>query len=174
MKERLVIRYMVFNGLSPMEVSGARIEHLDPVECTLFMPRRHWKNNETTDIDPETVRLQIIYSGARKRGPLVRSKTGGHYVRQTLWRIVKAVALRTSIPGKEAISPLILKRTFARVFLRTPGNTLAALQRAFSHKHLASTAHYLRFVLNDVRREKAKMMERVERAKTERPRLVSR
>ena len=173
MKERLVIRYMIFNGLSPMEISAARIEDLNPKTRILFMPRRHWKNNETTDIDPETMRLQIIYSGARKKGPLIRSNRGGHYERRGLWTLVKSVARRTTIPDKQKVCPLILKRTFARIYLKTPGNTIAALQRAFGHKHLWSTARYLRFVLEDVRLEKARMMERIEHAKTEQPRLVS-
>jgi len=173
LRERLVVRYALFNGLSPMEIAEARIEHLDPVECTLFLPRRHWKRNCLVDIDPGTVQLQIVYSEGQKKGPLIRAIRGGHISDNWIWEIVKRVARRTSIPGAEEISPLILKRTFAREFLLTPGNTIGALQRQFSHKHLWSTAHYLRFVLEDVRRNHARMMERVERAKAERPRLVS-
>lgn len=172
MKERLVIRYMVFNGLSPMEVAAARIEHLDPVECTLFMPRRHWKDNCIADVDTETVRLQIIYTGSRKKGPLIRSRKLGHFSPKGLWRLVKRVALRTQIAEKEKISPLILKRTFAREYLVTPGNTLGSLQKQLSHKHLWSTAHYLRFIMEDVRRNHSRMMRRVEHAKTERLRPI--
>lgn len=156
-----------------MEICNARIEHLDPVECHLFMPRRHWKDNQTGDIDPDTVRLQIVYSGARKKGPLLRSQKGGHFTRHGIWHIVKRVTRRTAIPDAERICPLILKRTYARIFLRTPGNTIGALQKSFSHKHLSSTARYLRFVLNDVRREKVRMMRRVKLVEEERPRLVS-
>lgn len=163
---------MQYNGLSPMEVAGGCIEHLDPKTGILFLPRRHWKKNQTTHIDPETVKLQIIYSGARKEGPLLPSRKGGHYTRHGIRHIAKRVALRTSIPNKEEICPLILKRTFARIFLKTHGNTIGDLQRAFSHKHLSSTARYLRFTLDDVRRAKDRMMDRVERAKGERPRLA--
>lgn len=173
LKERLVIRYMVFNGLSPMEISAARIEHLDPVECTLFLPRRHWKRNCITDIDPETVRLQIVYSGPRKKGPLVRSNKGGHFERRSLWTLVKAVARRTIIPNAAEISPLILKRTFAREWLLAQG-TIGSLQKQLSHKHLWSTAHYLRFVMEDVRRNHTRLMRRVKHEeRDERLRLVS-
>ena len=173
LRERLVIRYMVFNGLSNMELAAARIEHLDPVECTLFLPRRHWKRNCICDIDPETVRLQIIYSGRRKKGPLIRSQRGGHLSKMWIWYIVKRVAFRTSIPGKETISPLTLKRTFAREWLLATKN-IGSLQKQLGHKHLWSTAHYLRFVLEDVRRNHKRLMERVEREKRhERLRLVS-
>lgn len=172
MRERLVIRYMLFNGLSPMEISGARIEHLDPIECTLFLPRRHWKRNCMTDIDPETLRLQIIYSDNRKKGPLIRSRAGGHLSRLSMWLIVKKVAARTNIPNKEKISPLILKRTFAREYLLTPGNTVGTLQKQFSHRHLWSTAHYLRFLQEDVRRNHRRMMRRIEKEPNELPRLV--
>jgi len=160
MKERLVIRYMVFNGLSPMEISSARIEHLDPIENTLFLPRRHWKTNCVTDIDPETVRLQILYSEDQREGPLLRSQMRGHYSLKGIWGVVKRVARRTYIPNKEAISPIILKRTFAREWLQAQG-TLGTLQKQLGHKHLWSTAHYLRYVLEDVRRNHARFMSRI-------------
>ena len=172
LKEKLAVRYMVFNGLSPMEVAAARIEHLDPVECTLFLPRRHWKRNCIADIDAETVRLQIMYSGARKKGPLIRSQKGGHFSRHGLWRLVKVVARRTWIAGAEYISPRILKRTFAREYLLTPGNTICSLQKQFSHKKLSSTARYLRFNLQDVRRNHTRMMKRVRHETRKRARLV--
>jgi len=172
LKERLVIRYMVYNGLSPMEVSAARIEHLDPVESTLFLPRRHWKRNCLAHIDAETVRLQIIYSGARKSGPLIRSNKGGHLGRFGVWHLVRRVARRTTIPGARNISPRILKRTFCREWLLAHGN-IGTLQKQLSHKHLWSTAHYLRFVMEDILQNHAKLMRRVEHGQgNERPRLV--
>lgn len=160
LKERLVVRYPTFNGLSPMEIAAARIEHLDPVECLLFLPRRHWKRNCVVDIDRETVRLQIVYSGARKKGPLIRSKFGGHLSRNGVWWIVKTVARRTSIPNAEKISPLVLKRTFAREWLRCGGN-VGTLKQQFSHLHLEATARYLRFLGDDVRRNHDRLMRRV-------------
>jgi len=173
LKKRLVVRYMVFNGLSSGEVAEARIEHLDPIECTLFLPWRHWKRNCVCDIDPETVQLQAVYCENRKAGPLIRSNKGGHLDRVAVYYIVKSVAAATSIPGKEGISPRTLKRTFAREWLLA-GGSIGSLQKQFSHKHLWSTAHYLRFVLEDVRRNHARLMERVRVGQeTERPRLVS-
>lgn len=171
MKERLVIRYMLFNGLSPMEISSARIEHLDPIENTLFLPRRHWKTNCVADIDPETVKLQILYSEDRREGPLIRSQRGGHYSLKGIWGLVKRVAQRTNLPNKELISPIILKRTFAREWLQGQG-TLGTLQKQLGHKHLWSTAHYLRYVLEDVRLNHARFMRRIrsERALEERRR----
>ena len=159
MKERLVIRYMLFNGLSPMEISSGCIEHLDPIENTLFLPRRHWKTNCVADIDPETVGLQIMYSEDRVQGPLIRSQRGGHYSLKGIWGVVKRVAQRTIIPNKELISPIILKRTFAREWL-TAGGTLGTLQKQLGHKHLWSTAHYLRYVLEDVKRNHVKLLRR--------------
>jgi len=173
LRERLVVRYMVFNGLSPTEIAEARIENLDPVECTLFLPRRHWKRNCIANIDPETVRLQAIYSEGRKKGPLIRSNKRCHFSREGIYYLVKRVARRTAIPGAERISPRTLKRTFAREWLLA-GGTIGSLQKQLSHKHLWSTAHYLRFVLEDVQRNHAKLMERVKDGqKTERARLVS-
>jgi len=175
LKQKLAVRYPMLNGLSPMEIVNARIEYLDPVDCELFLPRRHWKNNETADIDPKTVGLQIIYSGGRKKGPLLRShKTKGHFTKAGLWELTKRIAARTSIHDKEKICPLVLKRTFARLFLKTPGNTLPALQKAFGHKHIWSTSHYLRFVLDDVKKEKTRMLERIGDAKTKSVRQVPR
>jgi len=172
LKERLVIRYMVFNGLSPMEIAAARIEHLDPVECTLFLPRRHWKKDCIADIDPTTVQLQIVYCGSRKKGPLLRSRKRGHYTCSGIWRLVKRVSQRLPIPNAEKISPRILKRTFAREWLLAHG-TIGSLQKQFSHKHLWSTAHYLRFDLEDVRRNHTRLMRRVQHGERyERPRLV--
>jgi len=172
LKERLVLRYCVFNGLSPLEIAAARIEHLDPVENTLYLPRRHYKRNCMADIDPETVRLQIMYTGSRKKGPLIRSQKGGHLSRFGIWHLVKSVAKRTAIPNAEKISPRILKRTFGREWLRSGGN-IGSLQKQFSHKHLSSTAHYLRFDLEDVRRNHARLMRRVRsEERYERPRLV--
>jgi len=160
LRERLTIRYFWLNGLSPMELSNARVEHLDPLSCTLFLPRRHWKRNCLTDIDPETVRLQVIYSGDRTEGPLIRVKGGGPPAPMTLWDNVKHIALRTGIPGKEAISPLVLKRTFAREWLLS-GGSVGTLQKQFSHKHLWSTAHYLRFVMEDVQPNHRRMATRL-------------
>jgi len=173
LKERLVVRYALWNGLSSGEIADARIEYLDPVECTLFLPWRHWKRGCIADIDPETVRLQSIYSGARKAGPLLRSQKGGHFRRQSIYEIVNRIAWRTGLPAKELISPRTLKRTFAREWLLA-GGSLGSLQKQLGHKHLWSTAHYLRFLLEDVRRNHARLMERVEHAEaSERPRLVS-
>ena len=162
LKERLVIRYMVYNGLCPMEIAGARIEDLDPIECTLFLTRRHWKNNQVCDIDPETVRLQAIYSGSRKKGPLIRSQKHGHFCTAGIYQVVKRVARRTTIPAAEKISPRILKRTFARIWLLATKN-VCSLQKQFSHKHLWSTAHYLRFDLDDVKENHDRMMRKVKR-----------
>lgn len=192
LKQKLAVRYPMLNGLSPMEIVNGRIELLDPVDCELFLPRRHWKNDEPVDIDPETVRLQIMYSGSRKKGPLLRShKTKGHFTEAGLWQLVKRIAARTNIYDKEKICPLVLKRTFGRFWLRSPDEvkcphcgkiipselinppgSIATLQKAFSHKHLWSTAHYLRFNLDDVRRDKTRMLERigdVEKTKSVRP-----
>lgn len=100
-------------------------------------------------------------------------KTKGHFRPIGLWNLVKRVAERTSIPSKEQVSPLILKRTYARMYLKTRGNTVAGLQKSFSHKQLWSTAHYLRFILDDVREEKNRMMERIRHeSEKERVRLV--
>jgi len=162
LRERLIIRYFWLNGLSPMELSNGRIEHLDPLSCTLFLPRRHWKRNCLTDIDSETVRLQVIYSGDRTEGPLIRVRGGGRPAPMTLWDIVKNIALRTSIPGREAISPLVLKRTFAREWLLS-GGSVGTLQKQFSHKHLWSTAHYLRFVMEDVQPNHRRMVRQLEK-----------
>jgi integrase len=159
LRERLVIRYFVFNGLSPMELSNGRIEHLDPLSCTLFLPRRHWKRNCLTDIDPETVRLQVMYSGDRAEGPLIRGRPGRSLAPMTLWEVVKTVALRTSIPGKESICPLVLKRTFAREWMLA-GGSVCTLQKAFSHKHLWSTAHYLRFLTEDIKPDHSRLLAR--------------
>jgi len=173
LKKRLIVRYMVFNGLTPLELAEARIEHLDPVEATLFLPRRHWKRNCVCSIDPETIKLQAIYSGGRRAGPLVRSNKGGHYDRIGIYYVVKRLAAKTDIPDKGDISPRTLKRTFAREWLLA-GGTVGSLQRQFSHKHLWSTAHYLRFIMEDVRRNHARLMERVSHEQAdERPRLVS-
>ena len=182
LKERLVIRYELYNGLSRQEVIQGRIEHLDPVECLLFLLKRHWKHNCMCHIDPETVRLQIIYSDGRKKGPLIRSDEGGHCSTVGLHRLVKRVAERTDIPDKERISQLVLKRTFAREWLRphkigrikcprcgyelnvdveVPGGTVGSLQKQLSHKHLWSTAHYLRFVMEDVEHDHDRLMEKV-------------
>jgi len=173
MKEQLTVQYIVYNGLSPGEVSAARIEHLDVVECTLFLPKRHWKRNCICNIDIETVKLQVIYSGSRKKGPLLRSQKGGHFTRHGIWHIIRRVALRTNIRGKNMISPRMLKRTFAREYLKTPGNNIGSLQKQFSHKHLWSTAHYLRFILDDVRADHARMMERIRSVKTKPVRQIS-
>lgn len=174
-KETLVVRYFMFNGLSPMELANARIEHLDPKECELFMPRRHWKNNQVTDIDQETVKLQIIYSGQRKKGPLIRNELlKCHYNPKSLWLMVKRIAKRTTIPSKEQVCPLILKRTFARIFLKTDGNTVLDLQGAFSHRHISSTQHYARYVLDDVKVAKRRMMEKIKHEEAKSARLVSR
>jgi len=172
LKERLVVRYALWNGLSSGEIAAGRIEYLDPVECTLFLPWRHWKRNCIASVDPETVRLQATYSGARKAGPLLRSQKGGHFRRQSIYLIVNRVAQRTTIPWKDAISPRTLKRTFAREWLLS-GGSVSSLQKQFSHKHLWSTAHYLRFVLEDVRSNHARLMERVSHGQEkERSRLV--
>jgi len=181
LKQKLVIRYLMLNGLSNMEVANARIEHLDPVDCTLELPRRHWKRNCITNIDTETVRLQIIYSGNRKKGPLLRSqRTRGHLRPCSILDLVKRVAGRTNIPSKEKICPLVLKRTFARMYLGSsvcphcgkvvPKNTLGGLQKAFGHKHLSSTARYLRYDMDEAReraQEKSRMVRRLSRAKAE-------
>lgn len=160
LREKLVIRYFLLNGLSPMELSNGRVEHLDPFNCTLFLPRRHWKRNCLADIDPETVRLQVMYSGDRVEGPLIRGRTGKSLKPVWLWHVVKDVVLRTCIPGKELINPLILKRTFAREWLLS-GGSVGSLQKQFSHKHLWSTAHYLRFVMEDVKPNHRRLVERL-------------
>lgn len=85
---------------------------------------------------------------------------------QRLWEIVKAVALRTSIPQKEKISPIVLKRTFAREWLLSGGG-VGTLQKQLSHKHLWSTAHYLRFIMEDVKPEHRRMTAKIlQEAKT--------
>lgn len=164
-REQLIIRYFLLNGLAPTELSLARLEGLDPVNYTLFLPKRHWKKNCLTDIDAGTVKLQIIYAEDRTEGPLLRSRCVGQGIKyQRLWEIVKEVAMRTNIPGKEKISPIVLKRTFAKIWLRSGrkknGGNLGSLQKQFGHKHLWSTAHYLRFFLDDVKEDHLNMIDR--------------
>jgi hypothetical protein len=166
LREKLVIRYFLLNGLAPTELSLARLEGLDPVNCTLFLPKRHWKRNCLADIDAGTVHLQLSYAGNRVDGPLIRGRadkrrakgSGLHY--NWLNRIVHKVADRTCIAGKERVSPIVLKRTFAREWLLSGGG-VGTLQKQFSHKHLWSTAHYLRFVMEDVKPEHTRMVGRV-------------
>jgi len=158
LREKLVIRYFLLNGLAPTELSLARLEGLDPVNCTLFLPKRHWKKNCLADIDPETVKLQIIYAGNRVEGPLIQGRQGGLKF-NWLNRTVHKVADRTCIAGKEHICPIVLKRTFAREWLLSGGG-VGTLQKQFSHKHLWSTAHYLRFVMEDVKPEHRRMTTR--------------
>lgn len=160
LKERLAVRYALYNGLSSGEIASARIEHLDPVECTLFMPWRHWKKNQICDIDPETVRLQAEYSEPRVKGPLLRSNKGGHYTREGVYYLIQRVAKRTDIPNRKGISPRTLKRTFCREWLLA-GGTVGSLQKQLGHKHLWSTAHYLRFVLKDVQVNHKRFMNHV-------------
>jgi integrase len=154
----------MLNGMAPKELSLARVEGLDPVNCTLFLPKRHWKKNCLTDIDAQTVRLQIIYSGDRTTGPLLTGRLSDGLRYQRLYEIVKEIAARTNIAGKEKISPIILKRTFAKIWLRSgsrkDGGNLGSLQKQFSHKHLWSTAHYLRFFMDDVKEDHLHMIER--------------
>lgn len=157
MREKLIIRYFLLNGLSPMELRYAQLEHLNPVDCTLFLPKRHWKKNCLTDIDAETVKLQIVYAGDRVEGPLIPGRYGKALKHCWLWHIVKEVAMRTNIASKEKVSPIILKRTFARLWLLSGGN-VGTLQKQFSHKHLWSTAHYLRFVMEDVKPDHKRML----------------
>lgn len=162
LKERLAIRYALYNGLNSGEIADGRIEHLDPVENRLFLPWRHWKHNCICKIDAKTVHLQVEYSGTQEMGPLLVSNKGGHYSREGIYYLVNHVARRTNIPNKKGISPRTLKRTFAREYLRTPGNTVAGLQKQFGHKHLWSTAHYLPYVLDEVEIEQNRMIERIE------------
>jgi integrase len=166
LREQLIIRYFMLNGLAPTELSLARLEGLDPVACTLFLPKRHWKKNCLTDIDAETVKLQVIYAGDRTEGPLLLGRTGEGLKYQRLWEIVKAVAMHTCIAGKEKVNPLILKRTFAKIWLKSgrkkDGGNLGSLQKQFSHKHLWSTAHYLRFFMDDVKEDHLNMIKRFE------------
>ena len=161
LREKLASRYFLLNGLAPMELANARIEHLDPVECTLFLPKRHWKRNCVAHIDADTVKLQIMYSGDRVEGPLIRTWGEKPPHRTTMNVIIKRIALRTTIPRKDAISPLVLKRTFGRLWIKSTGN-VCTLQKQFSHKHLWSTAHYLRFVMEDVSPDHSRMMEQLE------------
>jgi hypothetical protein len=160
LREKLVIRYFMLNGLAPTELSLARLEGLDPVNCTLFLPKRHWKKNCLADIDPETVKLQIIYAGNRTRGPLIRGRQGGLKF-NWLNHIVHVVAGRTCIAGKEHVTPIVLKRTFAREWLLSHGS-VGTLQKQFSHKHLWSTAHYLRFVMEDVKPDHTRMATKIQ------------
>lgn len=170
LREKLVIRYFMLNGLAPMELSLARLEGLDPVNCTLFLPKRHWKKNCLADIDFETVRLQVVYAGERIEGPLLLGRKGN--VKQVwLWHIVKTVASRTNIAGKDKVSPIILKRTFARAWLLSgsnkDGGNLATLQKQFGHKHLWSTAHYVRFFMEDVKIDHKRMIDRFNTGQSE-------
>jgi len=159
LREKLVIRYFLLNGLAPTELSLARLEGLDPVNCTLFLPRRHWKRNCIASIDAGTVHLQLRYAGNRVEGPLIRGRQGGLKF-NWLNRIVHTVADRTCIAGKRKISPIVLKRTFAREWLLSGGG-VGTLQKQFSHKHLWSTAHYLRFIMEDVKPEHMRMANRI-------------
>jgi integrase len=74
------------------------------------------------------------------------------------------VAKRTCIAGKEKVSPIVLKRTFARIWLlsggKKNGGNVCTLQKQFGHKHLWSTAHYLRFFMDDVKADHLNMLER--------------
>lgn len=165
LRERLIVRYFMLNGLSPMELTTGRLENLDPVDCTLYLPRRHWKRNCLADIDAETVKLQILYAEDREEGPLVRSRRRRSLGKFGLWKAVKRIAMRTGIPGKGKVSPLVLKRTFAREWLIS-GGSVGSLQKQLSHKHLWSTAHYLRFVMDDVRPDHARMIRKLRTTET--------
>lgn len=181
LKERLTIRYLLYNGLAPGELSRGRLEHLDAAEHVLFMPRRHWKRNCICNIDAETISLQAVYSEGRRKGPLLVSGKGGHFTPGGIYKVVNRVAARTDISDKNRISPIVLKRTFAREWLRprlvksilcprcghqidvdfqVVVGSLGSLQKQFSHKHLKNTAHYTRFVLEDVEPDHLRLMQK--------------
>jgi site-specific recombinase XerD len=105
-----------------------------------------------------------MYAGDRAEGFLLTGRCTEGLKYQRFWEIVKAVAMRTNIAGKEKISPIVLKRTFAKIWLKSgrkkDGGNLGSLQKQFSHKHLWSTAHYLRFFMDDVKEDHLNMLER--------------
>jgi len=111
------------------------------------------------NIDAGTVHLQLLYAGNRVDGPLIRGRQGSLKF-NWLNRIVHKVADRTLIAGKEKVSPIVLKRTFAREWLLSGGG-VGTLQKQFSHKHLWSTAHYLRFIMEDVKPEHMRMVGKI-------------
>ncbi len=168
LRETLIIRYFLFNGLNPMELASARIEHLDVINGVLWLPRRHWKNNCVCDIDRETIQLQTMYSDGRRKGPLLRSQRRGHLSPPHLRYLVHRIADRTEIRGKEHICPRVLKYVFATTWLDTGGN-LGSLQKQLSHKHLWSTGRYLRFTMRDVKNDHARLIWRAKHAQKTEP-----
>jgi integrase len=134
-------------------------------------------------IDKETLFLTAEYIGARKRGPLIRGWRGTPLTRHAIWYIVKRTARRAGVRCADKISPRTLKYIFAttwlkpkpvpflvrcpccerafRVFIPLPGS-VGTLQKQLSHKHLESTAAYLRFVMDDVRPEYDRLMRYVQ------------
>lgn len=183
LRDKLVIRYLLFVGLEPREIGEACIEHIDFVEGTLYIPSRHWHKDGYPCVDQETLHLTAKYAGSQTQGPLIRGAHGGHLKRMQIWRIVRDAAVRAGVRCAHKIHPRTLKYIFAttwlkpkpvpflvrcpccdrvfQIFIPLPGS-VGTLQKQLSHKHLSSTAHYLKFIMDDVRPEYDRLMRYVQ------------
>lgn len=183
LRNKLVIRYLLFAGLASSEVTEAQIEHIDFVEGTLYLPRRHWGKDGYPCIDQETLHLTAKHIGNRKTGPIIRGWHDRPVTKMTIWRIVRAAAIRADVRCADKIGPRTLKYVFAttwlkpkqvpflarcpccdrvfQIFIPLPGS-VGTLQKQLSHKKLESTAAYLRFVMDDVRPEHERLIRYVE------------
>ena len=183
LRNKLVIRYPLFAGLESSEVTEAQIEHLDFVEGTLYLPRRHWHKDGYACIDQETLHLTAKYIGNRKTGPIIRGPHGGPVTKMTVWRIVREAAIRAGVRCADKINPRTLRYVFAttwlkpkpvpflarcpccdcvfQMFIPLPGS-VGTLQKQLSHKKLESTAAYLKFVMDDVKPEHERLIRYVQ------------
>lgn len=162
LRDKIIIRLALFSGIQRREIAEARIEHIDPIEQVIWLPKRHWNKDGYACLDTETLTLLTQYVGTRTRGPLFKGRTHGHLNVVRVWQIVKTAALQANVRLAEQCGPRVLRHTFATTWLKNKGN-IVLLQKQLGHKHLRSTACYLDFVMTDVRPEYNRIIRKARR-----------
>lgn len=150
--DRLIVRLPLWVGMRAHEVADARIEHVDPTLGLVYIPWGHRNGARLAAVDDGTLQLLATYTGPRKKGPLL-CKWDSCPIRR--WHVYYAVRVCGELAGilkAKPCGPLMLRHTFATTWLKRKGN-IRLLQKQLGHTKLESTAYYLDWMPEEVKRE---------------------
>lgn len=159
LRDRCILRLLYYCALRVSEVLDLRLEDIDFKDhvikichATTASGRPKGGKERLVPVDPETLRLIQEYALGQDAGPLFDIQA------RQVERLIKHYAQEAGIQGWARVTPHKLRHSFSVHWIQRGGD-IERLRRILGHTSLAITQVYLRFSMEDIKSEYARIIE---------------